>query len=89
MLQVCQGVEEQVRLCAGGDHHLPRVNRHSPLPAGRECYLLSQRAVKVDAGVGIFWFIGWLFTIAFAQLVWWQAILGLLVWPYYLGLAVR
>jgi hypothetical protein len=30
-----------------------------------------------------------LFTIAFAQLVWWQSILGLLVWPYYLGLAVR
>jgi hypothetical protein len=45
--------------------------------------------VKVEAGVGIFWFIGWLFTIAYANLVWWQAILGLLVWPYYLGLAVR
>lgn len=49
----------------------------------------NSRPVKVEAGVGIFWFIGWLFTIAFAQLVWWQAVLGLLVWPYYLGLAVR
>lgn len=45
--------------------------------------------VKVDAGVGIFWFIGWLFTIAFAKLIWWQALLGLVVWPYFLGLAVR
>ena len=45
--------------------------------------------LKVDAGIGIFWFIGWLFTIAFAKLIWWQALLGLVVWPYYLGLAAR
>jgi len=49
----------------------------------------NAQAVRVDAGMGIFWVIGWLFTLAFAQLVWWQALLGLLVWPYYLGLAVR
>ena len=36
-----------------------------------------------------FWFAGWLFTIAFAELVWWKIILGIVVWPYYLGLAVR
>ncbi len=45
--------------------------------------------IRVDAGIGMFWFIGWLFTIAFAKLIWWQALLGLVVWPYYLGLAVR
>lgn len=45
--------------------------------------------VKVDTGAGIFWFIGWLFTIAFAQLSWWQAFIGLVIWPYYLGMAVR
>jgi hypothetical protein len=45
--------------------------------------------VKVDTGAGIFWFIGWLFTIAFAKLIWWQALIGLVIWPYYLGLAVR
>jgi hypothetical protein len=47
------------------------------------------RVMRVEAGLGMFWFIGWLFTIAFAQLVWWQAILGLVVWPYYLGVAAR
>ncbi len=47
------------------------------------------RNVRVDTGAGVFWFIGWLFTIAFAKLIWWQAILGLVIWPYYLGLAVR
>jgi hypothetical protein len=45
--------------------------------------------VRVDTGMGIIWVIGWMFTIAFAKLVWWEAILGILVWPYYLGLAVR
>jgi hypothetical protein len=45
--------------------------------------------IKVDAGLGMFWAIGWLFTIAFAQLPFWQALLGLIVWPYYLGVAVR
>jgi hypothetical protein len=37
---------------------------------------------------GAIWFIGWLFTIAYADLVWWKIILGIVVWPYYLGLAV-
>jgi hypothetical protein len=34
---------------------------------------------------GTVWFGGWLFTIAFAKLVWWKA----LVWPYFLALALR
>jgi hypothetical protein len=38
---------------------------------------------------GFIWFAGWLFTIAYAHLVWWKIILALVVWPYYLGLAVR
>lgn len=41
--------------------------------------------VKVDSGMGIIWFIGWLFTIGFAELGFWQGVLGLFVWPYYLG----
>jgi hypothetical protein len=31
------------------------------------------------------WFAGWLFTWAFAQPVWWKIILGIVVWPYFLG----
>jgi hypothetical protein len=34
---------------------------------------------------GVVWFIGWLFTIGFANLVWWKIILGIVVWPFYLG----
>ncbi len=39
--------------------------------------------------VGVVWSIGWMFTIAFAKLIWWKAILALVIWPYFLGLAVR
>jgi hypothetical protein len=35
------------------------------------------------------WFGGWLFTIAFARLVWWKALFAILIWPYYLALTVR
>jgi hypothetical protein len=38
---------------------------------------------------GSVWFVGWLFTWAFAKLVWWQIILSVVIWPYYLGLAAR
>ena len=37
----------------------------------------------------VIWFSGWLFTISFAQLVWWKIILGLFVWPLYLGQILR
>jgi hypothetical protein len=45
--------------------------------------------IKVDAGMGTIWFIGWLFTIAYAKLGFWTAVLGLFIWPYQLGMVVR
>jgi hypothetical protein len=49
-----------------------------------------ERRGGVAAGLsGGFWFAGWLFTISFANLVWWKIILGIVVWPYFLGIAVR
>lgn len=38
--------------------------------------------------VGPIWFIGWLFTIGYAGLVWWQILLALVIWPYFLGRAL-
>ena len=38
---------------------------------------------------GLLWFAGWMFTIAFANLVWWKIILGLVVWPLFLGFELR
>ncbi|MBC7222180.1 hypothetical protein H5T56_04285 [Candidatus Bipolaricaulota bacterium] len=45
--------------------------------------------VRSSSFAGMFWFTGWLFTLAFAELLWWQAILALVIWPYYLGLRLR
>lgn len=51
----------------------------------------KSRPIQCNAGTvtGPVWFIGWLFTVAFANLVWWKALLALIIWPYYLGLAAR
>lgn len=50
----------------------------------------TKRIIRVDTGLtGIIWFIGFLFTIGFTKLVWWQIMLSLIIWPYYLGVAVR
>ena len=45
--------------------------------------------VAVSGGItGMVWFIGWLFTVAFANLAFTQALLALVVWPYFLGSAL-
>jgi hypothetical protein len=51
----------------------------------------KSRFIEVNAGtlIGPIWFIGWMFTLAFANLTGWQILLALVVWPYYLGLAAR
>jgi len=43
--------------------------------------------VKIENHVfsGGIWFIGWLFTIGYAGLSFWEGVLGLVIWPYYLG----
>jgi len=41
-----------------------------------------------DGFGGAFWFAGWLFTLGFVDLLWWQYILALVVWPYYLGVTI-
>jgi len=41
-----------------------------------------------QAFVPFIWFIGWLFTIGYASLVWWKILLALVIWPYFLGSAL-
>ena len=56
---------------------------------GTEIAMKKAPIVKVNGVGGMLWFTGWLFTIGFAKLIWWKALLGLVVWPYFLALAVR
>jgi hypothetical protein len=44
---------------------------------------------SAGAAGGVIWFIGWLFTIGYVNLVWWKIILGIVVWPYFLGVDIR
>jgi hypothetical protein len=37
---------------------------------------------------GLLWAGGWLFTIGFEHLTFWQGLFALLLWPYYLGITV-
>jgi len=46
----------------------------------------NSRTIRVSAGFG--WFTCWLFTLAFAHLTLGQAVIALIVWPYYLGDAI-
>lgn len=41
--------------------------------------------IQQHGGLGLLWFIGWLFTIGYAKLNFWGGIAGFFVWPYYLG----
>lgn len=45
--------------------------------------------VKCSEGAGgAFWVAGWLFAIGYVHLTFWQAVLALLIWPWYLGRAL-
>ena len=46
------------------------------------------RAPVQNSLAGMLWFAGWLFTIAYAHLVWWKALLALVLWPYFLALVL-
>ncbi len=43
--------------------------------------------VKIEhhGGLGVLWFIGWLFSIGFLELGFWKGLLALIIWPYFLG----
>ena len=47
--------------------------------------------IKVETHLvsGGLWFILWLFTIGLLKLSFWQGVLAIVIWPYYLGDALR
>lgn len=50
---------------------------------------MSTQRMRVECDLGLIWFIGWLFTIGYLKLSFWTAVLGLIIWPYYLGVSFR
>lgn len=45
----------------------------------------SRINIVQHSSVGTLWFAGWLFTIGYLNLGFWWSVLGLVVWPYFLG----
>ena len=41
--------------------------------------------IEQHSSIGLLWAAGWLFTIGYLGLGFWQGLLALLVWPYFLG----
>jgi hypothetical protein len=51
----------------------------------------KSRSKTSECGViiGPIWVIGWLFTVGYLGASFWKAVLALLFWPYFLGVALR
>lgn len=49
---------------------------------------MRNESSNISVTVGTPWFTFWIFTIAFAHLTFWQGVIALVGWPYYLGDAV-
>ncbi|HEX8816006.1 MAG TPA: hypothetical protein VF753_10940 [Terriglobales bacterium] len=47
----------------------------------------STQRIKIEqhGAVGGLWFGGWIFTIGFLHLSFWNGLLAIALWPYYLG----
>jgi hypothetical protein len=43
------------------------------------------KKVEVAGIMGPVWFMGWLFTLGFLKLSFFQGLLALIIWPYYIG----
>jgi hypothetical protein len=43
--------------------------------------------IEQHTWTGTIWAFGWFFTIGFLHLTFWKAVLAILVWPYYIGVA--
>jgi hypothetical protein len=47
--------------------------------------IMEKIRIEQHSSIGMLWFGGWLFTIGFLKLGFWKAVVGLIVWPYYVG----
>jgi hypothetical protein len=43
------------------------------------------KASETSISISGLWFAAWLFTVGYAKLSFWSAVLAILIWPYFLG----
>jgi hypothetical protein len=44
--------------------------------------------IEQHSAAGGLWFAAWLFTIGFLHLTFWKGVVALVLWPYFLGVAL-
>jgi hypothetical protein len=49
---------------------------------------MEKITIKTDNPMGLVWIVGWLFTIGFLHLPFWNGVLAIIIWPYYIGVFV-
>lgn len=54
------------------------------------CYTPGMEKIRIEqhSAAGGLWFVMWLFTIGYLQQDFLHGLLGLVLWPYYLGVAL-
>ena len=63
-------------------------SRRSDIPSDILCgATVTAERIRIEqhSATGLLWFAGWLFTIGFLQLSFWKGLLGLVVWPFFVG----
>lgn len=50
---------------------------------------MATTRIEQHSSGGMIWFAGWLFTIGYLQLSFWKGAIALIVWPWFIGVAVR
>ena len=63
-------------------------SRRSDIPSDIVCEaIVTAERIRIEqhSATGLLWFAGWLFTIGFLQLSFWKGLLGLIVWPLFVG----
>jgi hypothetical protein len=48
---------------------------------------IAMEKIKIEqhSSIGLLWIAGWLFTIGYLDLNFWRGLIGIIVWPYFLG----
>jgi hypothetical protein len=77
-------------LFAGVSGELTEINGapsglRSPLAMSWWEFPMERIQITQHTSLGALWFAGWLFSIGYLKLEFWMGLLGLFVWPYFLG----
>ena len=64
------------------------IGRVSTLRLERAMTSMEKIKIEQHSFSGTLWFAGWLFTIGYLHLPFFQGALAIVLWPYYVGLAL-